>query len=160
MNDISRALDAKLWVVALHGALALPDICAALESPDGRTAGARYRDWFSRYLSAEYPRLDADEVYQLRCSMLHQGLSATRKYPSIIFSLPTNPSRMHNNTINGMHNVDIGDFCNDMNDAVIKWYGEHKEDAAVIANYPRLLKRAYYEFPFAPMRGQRFEIIM
>src|SRR3990167_1640695 len=38
---------------ALFVALAMPDICGALEEPD-RGVGERYRSWFQRYLRAKY----------------------------------------------------------------------------------------------------------
>ena len=38
---------------ALFVALAMPDICGAIEEPD-RGVGDRYRSWFQRYLRAKY----------------------------------------------------------------------------------------------------------
>jgi hypothetical protein len=50
--SIRADIATKNWFGALFMTLAMPDICAALE--DGTTNGARYRDWFDRYLKAEY----------------------------------------------------------------------------------------------------------
>jgi len=41
-------------------ALALPDICAALETPN-RPVGERYKDWFNRYLK---PKYDPSTMYE------------------------------------------------------------------------------------------------
>jgi hypothetical protein len=60
-----------LYYLALLGALTLPDICGALASDNGRASGSKYKDW----LRANVPEqaADADEIYGLRCSMMHQG---------------------------------------------------------------------------------------
>ena len=50
MQDIIqqvRAVNgADLYYVALFSALALPDICAALEAADGQASKAKYVAWF------------------------------------------------------------------------------------------------------------------
>jgi hypothetical protein len=40
-----------LYYLALAGALAVPDICGALEAPDGEATGQRYKAWFDTNVS-------------------------------------------------------------------------------------------------------------
>lgn len=71
IREIRVASQVGLYYLALFGALALPDICGALESSDGGATPAKYKDW----LRANVPRRvdDAELIYGLRCSLLHQG---------------------------------------------------------------------------------------
>lgn len=52
-TSIEASLVTRNWLAALFLALALPDICAAIEAPE-RPVGERYKDWFQRYLRASY----------------------------------------------------------------------------------------------------------
>lgn len=60
-NSIQASLNTNNWLAALFMALALPDICGALEDPN-RPVGDRYKDWFNRYLKAAY---DPANMYEL-----------------------------------------------------------------------------------------------
>jgi hypothetical protein len=52
-TSIEQSVQTGNWFAALFLALAMPDICAALEQPD-RPVGERYKDWFQRYLREIY----------------------------------------------------------------------------------------------------------
>ena len=41
-----KALDERLYYLALIAALTIPDMAAALESPDGRSSAKRYISWY------------------------------------------------------------------------------------------------------------------
>lgn len=69
--QVRTATDAGLYYLALFGALTLPDICAALGSENGRASGPKYKDWVQKYVPEQ--AAGADELYGLRCSLLHQG---------------------------------------------------------------------------------------
>ncbi len=45
LKQIAHADEAGMYLLALMGALSLPDIAAALQSPDGRTNRKRYERW-------------------------------------------------------------------------------------------------------------------
>jgi hypothetical protein len=63
----------KLWYAGLVLTLMLPDVCAALESEDGRTTRERYKAWFNPWVGNKYPDiLSADQMYYLRCGVAHQ----------------------------------------------------------------------------------------
>ena len=84
IREINIALDNDLYFVALNTALTLPDICGRAEYPELRTA-ERYKKWYQEYIgqyeqcpedkdnNTGFPYLSDDVVYQLRCSILHQG---------------------------------------------------------------------------------------
>ncbi|WP_193152036.1 hypothetical protein [Enterobacter ludwigii] len=59
LNGIDDCLSKKNWFGALFIAISLPDICGATEDKI-KGNGARYKDWFNRYLK---PRYNADNMY-------------------------------------------------------------------------------------------------
>ncbi|MDQ1181981.1 hypothetical protein [Rhodococcus sp. SORGH_AS_0301] len=139
IGEIQAAVRGNAWILALAGALALPDMCAALASSNGETTGAKYKAWWKANLGPTYPNLDADEIYKMRCSMLHQGRSATRSYARVIFIAPGGPM-FHNNVINDAMNLDLPTFCNDVITAVEKWRKDEISNPVVLANAEHLLR--------------------
>jgi hypothetical protein len=71
IRQIRGAADAGLYYLALLGALTLPDICAGLAAENGKTTGPKYKAWLRQYVPVE--AADADLIYGLRCSLLHEG---------------------------------------------------------------------------------------
>ena len=64
-SAIRKSVEEENWFSALFLALAVPDICGALENPPtGRRGeiGERYRDWFNKYLKLKY---DPENLYEL-----------------------------------------------------------------------------------------------
>src|ERR1700693_5482967 len=114
MRDIlakTRAANtAGLYYVALFSALALPDICAALESPDGEAKGDRYIAWFDRHAASGF--LTGETAYYFRCAMLHQGKTGHPKgYSKIVFVEPgASGTVFHNNVMNDALNLDVRIF--------------------------------------------------
>lgn len=83
ISEIYNSINNECYIAALTLALTLPDICGKAEYPDDGN-GARYKKWYKEFLSPQYPAGEAPEespyptekeVYQLRCSMLHQASS-------------------------------------------------------------------------------------
>jgi len=138
-EEVQAALDSELYVVALTAALAIPDICGALESETGRATGENYRRWYSDNLAAKYRWLAPEDCYQLRCSMLHQGRSATRNYSRIVFTAP-GPITFHNNIMDDTLNLDIVTFCQDIMAAASAWLQRSEETAVVQANLAHLMR--------------------
>ena len=124
LGQINAAVGAGLFYVALHSALALPDICAALESPSGTTSGERYADWFDRFVANKYtvgpnkePSLTGDQCYQFRCALLHQGRlqpDRAQGYSRMFFLEPNGGLIMHNNVMGDALNIDVRIFCGDL----------------------------------------------
>jgi hypothetical protein len=68
LDSVRYSIATKNWFGALFMALALPDICTAIEfyavnadSVRRTTVGAEYRAWFNKYLKVKY---DADNPYE------------------------------------------------------------------------------------------------
>ncbi len=78
-EEINKALDAELYLIALGSALTLPDICGKAEYPDEKSTAIRYKKWYDHHIGQyekaddDMPYLSGDIVYSLRCSLLHQG---------------------------------------------------------------------------------------
>ncbi|WP_217548839.1 hypothetical protein [Pantoea sp. GbtcB22] len=53
LDSIENSLVSKNWLSALYMAITLPDICAASENVVSGN-GARYKDWFNRYMKKKY----------------------------------------------------------------------------------------------------------
>lgn len=136
--EIRKALEAELWTLALNGALVLPDICGALASPDGIARGVHYKAWFEEYMGADYPMLDPQDCWELRCGLLHQGRAATGNYDRILFTAP--PMVMHNNRLNNGLNIDIGIFCDDLVNAAERWYHVSRAIEPVKSNADLLMR--------------------
>lgn len=139
MDEIERAVDQGFWVLALHGALALPDVCAALASSNGRTSAKQYKRWWTGQMGAKYPMADAEEIYQMRCSMLHQGSSATKNYSRVIFLAPGR-TVMHNAVLNDALVLNIHIFCSDIINAAYLWSQANILDSDVARNSLNLVR--------------------
>src|ERR1043165_600714 len=119
--EIERALSKRFYYLALVTALSLPDICAALESSDGRSVTKRYKAWYKLHLGARssMEHLSEDDCFSLRCGVVHQGRFglAGSQYSRVIFALP------HNNNIfvgcisEDAYFVSIVEFCHEFTDA-------------------------------------------
>lgn len=88
IDDINKALDAEAYMAALSLALILPDICAKAEHNNNtkeRGNKTSYIEWFDEHIGRyekspqkdenelSMPYLSGEVIYQLRCSVLHQG---------------------------------------------------------------------------------------
>jgi hypothetical protein len=150
-NEIGRALQAGLYYPAIVLTLTLPDICGALESADGEATGARYKDWRDTWLFAAYPNVNGQDLYSLRCGVLHQGRLGHPKmqYSRVLFTVPNAQRNVfHNNIIGDALNLDAVIFCTDVMKAVARWYDTKRNDAHVVANWSRLFQ--YREHGIAP----------
>lgn len=94
IRQIRAAADAGLYYLALFGVLALPDICGALGSENGKASGAKFKVWLRDNVPEQ--AADADIIYGLRCSLLHQGKTLPHggHFP-MAFTLP-GTAQLHN----------------------------------------------------------------
>lgn len=138
-NEIRAAVANNAWVLALFGVLAVPDICAALESPDGTTSGAKYKAWITANLGDKYACLDAGEIYKMRCSMLHEGASATANYKRTIF-VASGSNTFHMNILGDALNLDLKTFAEDVITAASRWLSANKDTEPVKTNLEKLIR--------------------
>jgi hypothetical protein len=139
LHEIEAAVRGNAWMLALSATLALPDICAALQSPNGETKRSKYENWVQEWLGDKYPDLDASELYQMRCSMLHQGKSQGSSYSRVIFVAPGS-NFFHNNILNDALNLDLPTFCSDVASAVRKWQAAVEGSPDYIRNSVALMR--------------------
>lgn len=151
INEIEQALENRLYMVALNTALTLPDICGKATYPTLKTS-ERYKKWYDEYVGqkergnkseGDMPYLSADVVYQLRCSLLHQGNPNIEKKktgidcfelvieaPQEIFAIYVDCSMVSQNADNTEafnYRVSIHRLCLLLCDAAIKFYSQNKE---------------------------------
>jgi len=143
LGQVEAGLQANLYYLSIFAALSIPDICAALSSPDGQTSGAKYADWFDQYVAPKYHgRLDGQTCYQFRCSLLHQGTTQHPKsqYSRIIFLEPSGMV-FHNNVINDVLNIDVRVFCQDIIASATDWLAANENTNTYRQNFPRFIQR-------------------
>ncbi len=85
ISEIKTALMDKLYFIALLAALTLPDVCGKAEYPNNKPTN-RYKKWVKAYIEKrKWPNyehscpdeINANIIYSLRCSMLHQNTPNT-----------------------------------------------------------------------------------
>jgi hypothetical protein len=165
LKDISDALDVHFYYLAIMMSLALPDICASLETQDGNTRGRAaqaYKAWFQANLASKFSSLTADDTYQLRCGVVHQGHfgdNPNRAYDRIIFIGRNSSFSLHERIITINSNVVLGGigveelrvcgrvlhleavpFCMTIMDAVRLWFTSKTRDPNVQKNLPNLVR--------------------
>jgi hypothetical protein len=143
--QIRAASNAGLYYAALFTALALPDICGALESADGLATGARYQAWFDCHVAPKYSGfLSGADCYLFRCSLLHQGRTQHPRgtYSRILFVEPgVSGMILHNNILNDALNIDVRIFCEDLVAAVESWLPMARTLPQFIANLSHFVTR-------------------
>lgn len=153
--EIEKALQNQEYFIALFCTLTLPDICAALESEKGETSGDLYRAWYKNNM-IDKKTLNAEQCYNFRCKLLHQGVSSyqssrKQKHSSdpkpleqrIIFVYPNNQLTVDNCRfmLGGKEaiSVDLINFCNNMIKSVRVWKARMKNDPIFIKNSENLI---------------------
>jgi hypothetical protein len=140
LKEIEHALEAKLYYLAIMTSLAVPDVCAALEHESGRTKASRYMRWYKDNLGQQYPFITPQDIYSLRCGILHQGRAGSHgQYDRILFTLPGDV-RFHNNILNRALNLDAELFCRDVIQAARQWLERTTNDRHVRANLTHLVR--------------------
>lgn len=160
-SQIKNALDADLYHLALFGALAVPDICGAISSEDGKATGQKYKNWFNKYVSLKYLHptrgqdITGEDCYRFRCSMLHQGTShhVTGKYSRFIFV--EHPSvYMHCTLIEAdglILAINTSVFCDDILGGAETWITEYQGTEVYKRNIAKFMR--HYPEGLAPVFG-------
>lgn len=146
LDQIELACTSGNFYLALFCCLALPDICGAISSPDGRATGARFATWFDKYVAPRYDgNFAGSNCYVFRCAALHQGRSKHEKlgYERVLFLAPTAGTGviMHNNVLNDALNLDVSEFCTDVIRGVRQWLQDEETNPDVQNNLAVFLKR-------------------
>lgn len=87
LEEIRNALANGNCILALMGALSLPDACGKAEYPNLKPS-ERYKKWYQEWIGQyekslepddDMPYEDADTIYDLRCRLLHEGNPSVNK---------------------------------------------------------------------------------
>lgn len=149
LDELNKVAAAGFYSVALFTSLALPDICAALESEDGKATGPKYKAWFDRWMAPKYPTfppggatLNGETCWAYRCGLLHQGRAMHEKlgYARVLF-LPPAGLTVHNSVFNGALVIDIPSFVNDISESIREWLGTVAGTENFERHYPNIMKR-------------------
>lgn len=130
--DVEKALDNEAYHAAFALVLCLPDICSTMEFPQWKDKSKkRYILWIEKYFDELHDygdRLNAADVYALRCAFLHNGSDNIEEQRARVvinrfqFLYPKTGSMIHRNysNYNGVHTlqVDSKEFCLELLDAV------------------------------------------
>lgn len=85
IQEARNCLKDGLYEAALALALTLPDICGQVEYPSITKVGERYTKWFDKFVDSNalydkffdefgaFQQLKSQDIYKLRCSLLHSG---------------------------------------------------------------------------------------
>lgn len=142
-DEIAKSVEAGLYSLPIFMAAAIPDMCAALESEDGRTSSSKYRAWFDKWAFSRMSLITAEDCYKLRCGLIHQGKlgGMTGGIKQIIFLLPSKMfARFANNRFNDTYAYSIDSFCDDMMASSNDWWREMANDTQVKENAKHVLK--------------------
>lgn len=142
LNEIELALQNHLFFIALQSALTIPDICAALESDNGKTTRVKYAEWYNVNVKQENDFLTGEECYLYRCSCVHQGVGTGKleTYSRIVFLYPNSCFTTHNNVLNDALNIDIILFCKQILSCTRQWLLDNQNNSIVKRNYQNLIK--------------------
>ncbi len=144
LQQIDVAAEQGNYLLALHGALVVPDIIGALEHKKGVATQDAYVRWFDREIGKYYvlesgPSFDGRTAYKLRCSMVHQHRTAHPhgRYKSVVFC-----RQMDNIVIKAPGGdeylaVDALTFCQRVTSAARRWLQEHASARTVRQNLGR-----------------------
>jgi len=153
IRQIQQGVQANLYLLALYAALPLPDICGAVESPDGVATGQKYRNWYNKYVFPRYNFLTAEECYDFRCKLLHQGQTRAKNansyYSHVAFAEPGlnrpklnfGTSGIHGQSGPGPKSIEVVDFINALIYGVISWQFEKRGTEPFEKNMKLCLRR-------------------
>jgi len=138
------------YLALLHIVLVLPDICAALASPNGEGGGTAYIKWCNDHLPGA---LSPTERWEMRCALLHQGKTlpdsrARGRYRSFSF-MPPGGAEVHQIvSADGEQNLtlDVATTAGEIERAINTWFDFVLQPgngvlANVRQNLPTLIKK-------------------
>jgi hypothetical protein len=157
IDEIERCENAKCYWALLHVLLALPDVCATLETDPARAkprVGDRYVDWCAAYLPKS-PTVSGADRYQMRNALLHSGSTAAQNLGKahqtgyVYFSYvdpETFDVSVHYTTNQGhtVLNVHVAAMTAETKQALESWFGTLQRDPikmSLVEQNIRLLTR-------------------
>lgn len=155
LEQVEATNRAGIYYMALAGALVVPDICAALESPDGRTTGNKYAAWFDTHAATKmHGTFSGRDCWLFRCGFLHQGTSESTggTYSRVMFFEPgATTVVIHGGVLDDVLLIDVQIFVTDVVDAARAWWLASQGSEPFEANAQKLIRR--YPDGLAPYIG-------
>jgi hypothetical protein len=132
LNDVTRAIDVKLYYPALTVALTIPEICVTLcWDREMMVKQRHYAEFVDKYTTPKELGLGGIDCYRLRGGVIHRGNAAGHnRFNSshVIFTVPETSIHFHAMSITSGGKsaamFDIRLFCNAMLAAADQWYLE------------------------------------
>lgn len=129
-DEMDKCEEHKCYWALLHLVVILPDICGALESSDGIAKSKRYKKWCGAYLSDG--TISSDEWYAMRCILLHQGTTLSRRgrYRSYSLGQPTTEGIVQHwivETSSAQLHLNVGKLKTAALIAIRKWFQEREQ---------------------------------
>lgn len=135
VDSIRKSVRDENWYAAIFMALTMPDICSAINNPYEDRVGVRYREWFNNYLREKYQfryvEFTAEDCYQFRCKCLHQGIARREGFEEFQLSETMDGSVIHMNKFDGVIQIQVSQFCEDMCQSVEKWMLDMRSRPAI-----------------------------
>src|SRR5262245_34573615 len=160
-DEMDRCETLKCYWALLHMIVALPDICAALESKTGDAGnGGLYRAWCKQ--NFRKGALSGEDRYLIRCALLHQGrtipAAGRGSYASYSFIQPGPSGATAHNWVSDGRNItlDVGEMARDTRTAMKTWFDKlpnlpnAEKRANVVRNLRHLAKEKPKELPGYP----------
>lgn len=145
-DEVEKALQAKLYLIALFTTLTIPDICSALESntPD-KNVGDRYRNWCNKHIDiSKFSLISTDDIYEMRCKALHNGQMKELKKRSTIkdyvLVVPNQGITIVNCKANDTYLYSVEEFCREILKAGYTWSESHKDDPGMSEKMEKILR--------------------
>lgn len=158
-NQIHVAARLNLYYLALFAALTLPDICAAMDAPDGEAHKPLYIQWFDKFVAPLHSSgasgtgpITGQVAYELRCSILHQARARDPKhfFAVVGFVPAANPMTsvtlaIGKLTVNGKEEpnflaLTIVDFCEKVLTGARTWLDSARGTDLFELNYERFVR--------------------
>jgi hypothetical protein len=118
---------AGCYLALLHLVVVLPNVCAALESPNGEAHGNDYMRWCGNYLRGAH--LSPVERWEMRSALLHQGTALTDprthgRYASYSFMPPSGDNIHQIISTDGENNLTLeaNKLADEMKTAIYSWF--------------------------------------
>lgn len=174
ITEIERCENAKCYWALLHILLALPDVCATLETDLAsakKGVGDRYVDWCTAYMPKS-PVVSGDDRYQMRNALLHSGSTTAQNYGKthntgyIHFSFvdPETFGVSFHDTTNQSRtvlNVHVVALAAETKEALESWFNALQGDSIkmflVEQNIGRLTRRQPKGIPVTELNGSQIE---
>jgi hypothetical protein len=145
VNEIHKALENELYVIAVMAALTLPDMCGALEKENFWATNSTYMEWCQKNLPPEFFSLATPELMkEMRNNLLHTGRlddAANKGSGRLVLTLPNRRVTLTNCRINDDYVTDVRAFCQGLCFASLAWLSAHKNDPIVATNLEKMVQK-------------------